>query len=158
MSVMSQGVLVLLVVFFGSPMTMTDGGPKAGKVASKLVGNWRGRAERSSPTFLKPSGGSARCIKDNYRVAGRPCGRPATRSYENNRSCPRTLRRSAPSAPIMGCRCHVLMVSSALTGGSYGHISFFGSRQRDPSTDRISDEASGDVCRVLVAASFAGGS
>jgi hypothetical protein len=33
---------VLLVVFFGSPMTMTDGGPKAGK-ASKLVGNWRGR-------------------------------------------------------------------------------------------------------------------
>jgi hypothetical protein len=35
MSVMSQGVLVLLVVFFGSPMTMTDGGPKAGKVARR---------------------------------------------------------------------------------------------------------------------------
>src|SRR6266576_1288650 len=74
---------------------------------------------------------------------------------ENNGSCRRTWQRSAHAAPIMGCRCQVLMVSSVLTGGSYGHISFFGSRQRDPSTDRIGHEAGRDLCRVLVAASFA---
>ncbi len=35
---MSHGVLVLLVVLFGSPMTITDGGPKAGNVARRSVG------------------------------------------------------------------------------------------------------------------------
>src|SRR5438552_927057 len=101
-----------------------------------------------------------RAASHSSRIGGFAARRNfSDRSCENNRSCPRTLRRSAPSAPIMGCRCQVLMVNSALTGGSYGHISFFGSRQRgDPSTDRISDEASGNLCRVLVAASFAGGS
>src|SRR5260370_10254557 len=66
--VISQCVLVLLLVFAGSPMTITEGGPNAGNVASKPGGNWRGRAYKSSPIFVKSFGGAGGCVRYSVLV------------------------------------------------------------------------------------------
>jgi hypothetical protein len=65
MTVISHGVLVFASVFRGSPITITDGGPNAGKVASRLVPNWRGRAYTPSATLVKSGGGTPWCIRNS---------------------------------------------------------------------------------------------
>src|SRR5215467_8311167 len=45
MTTNSHGVLVLLCVLVGSPITMTAGNPNAGNVACRSGENWRARVE-----------------------------------------------------------------------------------------------------------------
>ena len=65
MATMSQCVLVSPDVAAGSPMTMSEGGPNAGKVASKFGENWRGREYKSSADFWNSLGGSGKCVRNS---------------------------------------------------------------------------------------------
>ena len=71
MTVNSHGVLDLVSVFAGWPITMTAGGPKAGKVAWKLIGNRRGLTYRPSLVFVNPSGITGKRARNSASVVTR---------------------------------------------------------------------------------------